>query len=82
MKSLLLTSALVLALLGACAKAYAQPPVQDVPSRPHPSLASTQNAIRRAIHQMTAAQQARQGTLGGGVVPAKASAADLNAGSR
>ena len=82
MKSLLLTSSLVLALLGAYAKAYAQPHVQDVPSRLHPSLASTQNAIRRAIQQMIAAQQARQGALGVGIVRAQANMADLKPGFR
>ena len=74
MKSLLLTSSLVLALLGACAKAYAQPPAQRAsPS----SLAITQNAIRRTVRQMIAARQARQGTPGGHVVPAKASVSEL-----
>jgi hypothetical protein len=85
-KSLLLISSLVFALLGACATAYAQPPVQDVPRHPHPSLASSQNAIRRALDQIIATQQARQGGLGGHAVPAKASVelslADLNAGLR
>jgi hypothetical protein len=66
MKRLLISSALLVAAVGAVTSAsYAQQPVQDISSWRHGNLAQAQALVQQAFDRLTAAQQANEFRLGG-----------------